>query len=374
MKGIWKISLLLLVGTLGFFSCDLLVGEDDEKEGDNNGNNNIDSTGIIWGNEPNGTLNIANNTGKDIVIFQGQTPSQSTILGGVRAGGQKDFDISDDVSDFGIGGYMILKGITLSEYTANKSNLALAKVEYSAMATYGQDKKFRTEISPSYVGDFCFKITNKGKIGMELRKGSPDGEKIGYLPAYATSFTIYADTSNNITIFPVFVYYNRSTKTVTTVKADGFTDAVEVGPRPIKGDSIPTRILPTEDFDLDKVIANLSSPVAYVTVINNIGNSSIGFSPTGSSEIKGQSGYNSINSGERDTFEVVSSVEGEDRALTVTSFGGVYKAAAKDASDQVIKIKNGYDYTVTVTGTAKAPQAVIVEGAKRNLASEITSL
>jgi hypothetical protein len=90
-------------------------------------------------------------------------------------------------------------GISLAEYDANKSNLANAKVEYSAMATYGQGKKFRAEISPAYTGDFYYKVTNGGRIGMELRKDSPDGEKIGYLPALATNYALYSNTSNDMT-------------------------------------------------------------------------------------------------------------------------------------------------------------------------------
>jgi hypothetical protein len=159
MKDVRKFALLLLVGTLGFFSCKNPAG------GDGGGG---DGDGITWDNESSGTLTILNNTDKDMVIFQGQTPTVSNILGGVRASSTKTFDISDDVDDFGVGGYIILRGIALNEYNANKSNLSLAKAEYSAMATYGAGKKFRAEISPAYAGDYYFKVTNGGRIGIEL--------------------------------------------------------------------------------------------------------------------------------------------------------------------------------------------------------------
>ena len=57
-----------------------------------------DSKGFSYTSESNGTLKIANNTGKDMVIFIGQTPSINNILGGVKAGSNRFFDISDDPS------------------------------------------------------------------------------------------------------------------------------------------------------------------------------------------------------------------------------------------------------------------------------------
>ncbi|MBD5434656.1 MAG: hypothetical protein HDR35_10265 [Treponema sp.] len=203
-----NIALALIAGaalSFGIFAgCDNGSSGDDENGGENS------SASISWSNESSGTLTVLNNTNKDMILFQGQTPSVSNILGGVRATSSRTFDISDDVDDFDVGGYMILRGISKDEYEKNQQDLSAAKIEYSAMATYGNGKKFRAEISPSYSGDYYYKLTNKGRIGMELRKDSPDGEKIGYLPALATNYAIYSNSSDDLTIYPVYLQQNNA--------------------------------------------------------------------------------------------------------------------------------------------------------------------
>jgi hypothetical protein len=221
--------------------------------------------GINWNNEPNGTLTVLNNVSKDMVLFQGQTPSANNILGGIYANSTKTFDISDDVDDFSIGGYIILRGMTIDEYNKNKSNLANAKVEYSAMATYGQGKKFRTEISPTYTGDYYYKVTNGGRIGIELRKDSPEGEKIGYLPALATNYTLYSSSSADMTVFPVYVYYSKISKEVTTIRSTSFTDSASVGPRPVTDNSVSVVRFPNDPtITWQQIVNGITYPVAFI--------------------------------------------------------------------------------------------------------------
>ena len=153
-----------------------------------------------------------------MVIFQGQTPTINNILGGVRGGASRDIDVSSHVTDFGVGGFMILRGITLDQYNANKSNLSLARIEYSAMATYGQGKKFRTEIMPNYMGDYAYRVTNIGRIGMELRKDSPDGEKV----VNSTTLQIRNESSKTIdqVIFRGTFFVKGNTDVISTWTAN----------------------------------------------------------------------------------------------------------------------------------------------------------
>jgi hypothetical protein len=364
--------LFLVAVALVFMACPNPAGDDEE-----NGNGD----GIIWTPENSGTLTVLNNTAKDMVLFQGQTPTTSNILGGIRASSTKTFDISDDVDDFEVGGYMILRGISKDEYNAHKTNLSTAKAEYSAMATYGQGKKFRTEINPAYSGDFYFKVTNAGKIGMELRKDSSDGEKIGYLPALATNYALYSNTSADITIFPVYVFYSNTTKTVTTIRATSFEESVSVGPRPVTDQSVETRRFPNDaSIQWDQIANNIVYPVAFITVTNNVANQSGRFAAA-SKVYFAQNGYDSINSGETLTFEITSTNEGQATNLNCTLYGGTTVVAVKDASNQTPVIKNGYDYTVTLSykgsGGLTDPAsytAVITEGVKRDVKDEIISL
>jgi len=223
-----KLLALTAVFALFFAGCD------DGNSADNGGNSGADS--IKWDNEPDGTLEVQNNSSNDIVLFRGQLPAVSSILGGVRKSSVKTFDISAAVNDFNTGGYMIVRGMTIDEYNKNKSNLASAKIEYSAIVTYGQGRTYRVEINPVSFGNYHFMVTNTGSTGIELRKNSFDGEKISYIPPQAARYPVYTNSADEITVFPVYVYYDQTTKTLVT--SNSIEDAVTVTPRPITDPSV----------------------------------------------------------------------------------------------------------------------------------------
>jgi hypothetical protein len=376
--------LLLLAAMLFLMACPT------DPEGDNGNNENKDDNenkggsggGISWVSENNGTLTITNNASKDMIIFHGQSSNASNILGGVKAQTSRDFDVSDDVPDFEVGGYLILRGISRDEYDANKNDLSRAKIEYSAMATYGQGKKYRAEINPAYSGDYYFKATNTGRIGIELRKDSPDGEKIGYLPALATNYALYANSTNQLTIFPVYVFYSNTTKTVTTIRATSFAESASVGPRPVTDQSVQTVRFPNDEkLQWDQIAGSIVYPVAFITVTNNVGNQSSQFA-TASKVYFAQNGYDSVNSGETLTFELKATDAGQRMNLNCTIYGGSVTVAVKDGKGETPTIKNGYDYTVSLNYTGSGSgltdsasyTAIITEGDKRDISDEIVSL
>lgn len=366
MKALKKTSLMVIAMTVLslFISC----GEAPEEDG------------ISWDSEPSGLLKIANNTTKDMVVFNGQTPSVNTILGGIRAGQNRTFDLSDDVDDYDVGGYLILRAMEYDEFIAKKDNLAAAKIDFSAMATYGPGKKYSAEISPNYSGDYYYKVTNSGKIGIELRKDSPDGEKIGYLPALATNYTLYAGSSDALSIFPVYVYFSRATGTVTTIKAKDHFDSVTVAPRPVTDASVAHYELPAQGINWDDIVGELTSPVAYVTCTNNVANQAAYFTKASTTVLKAQNNYDALNSGETNTFEIASTDAGTDHNLIVTLYNKAIKVPVKDADGNAVPIKNGYDYTLSITYNGAGVQdssnysAVITEVGKRDISNEIESL
>jgi hypothetical protein len=368
-----KFALPIMVWALLFVACPL--------EDDPNPSAGSDTT-IIWTPDPNGTLTIINNTSKDMVIFQGQTPSASNILGGVRATKSRDFDVSDDVDDFDVGGYLILRGITNDEYEANKTNLSKAKIEYSAMATYGQGKKYRAEISPNYTGDFAYKVVNSGRIGLELRKNSPDGEKIAYLPSLATNVMLYAETASALAIFPVYVYYSKSTGRVTTLKPTSHFESVTATPRPATGTTVQTYYFPNDSSVTgEQIRGSLKSPVAYFNVSNNVPNQGILFTLAGGNALFAQNGYDAVGTGEQLTFELESTEAGAGKNIVITLYSGSLKLPVRFADATVNPvIKNGYDYTIEVNhkggsvSDAANYEVILTEDAQRDLTDDIESL
>jgi hypothetical protein len=302
------------------------------------------------------------------------------ILGGVRATNRVVIDLSDKVTDYQVGGYIIIRGMKLSEYEANKSNLSNAKVDYSAMATSGQGVKYQANISPNWTGDYYYKVTNKGNLGIELHKDSPDGEKIGYLPALATNYTLYSSSSDQYTIYPVFVFYNKQKNEITPFKPSSLAATASIGPRPVTDNSVATVQFPADNTSWADMISNISYPNAFITITNNVPNQAARFQKA-STYMKAQTGYDGMNSGETLTFDVTATEAGTSLLLVCSLYGGTVTVPVRfQGGSGNPSIKNGYDYTVELnftgsdTQAAASYEAVLVEGEKRDISSLISTL
>jgi hypothetical protein len=342
--------------------------------------------GINWDGDNGGTLELVNGSSKDFILFVGQVPSKSSMVGGVRAGVTVRHDISKHVSDFAVGGYAILRGVTKEEYDKN-SDPAKAKVEFNAMVTYRGGAIYRYNIDRNYMGDNGFRVTNRGKIGMELRKDSPDGEKVAYLPALQQNQIVYTQTTDALTLFPVYVFYNKTTGEVTTLKSATLFESIQASPRPMGANAsgIQNYYLPNDEtLTWTAIVGTLKQPSAYVTVINNIANQSGYVTNALSRRLISQNGWDAIGSGEKEVFEVESTEEGSGIALTIVFYGGNVKVPVlfnEDDTDPPV-LKNGYNYSVTVSYTPgdgglqnqNNYKAKIVEGSKRDVSKDIESL
>lgn len=383
-----RLSLLttaaLMVAASTFIGCSASVELDDQAQTivivDST---NID--GINWKDENGGTLQLMNNTSKDIVLFKGNTPSKDGLLGGIRAGSSKDFDVSRHVPDFGVGGYMVLRGMSKEEYEENKNSLSKAKMEFSAMATYKADTKFRIAIESDYTGNYGFVVSNTGRVGLELRKNGPEGEKIAYLPPLQVNQYVYTQTTDALTIFPVYVYYNKQTQTINTLNSTSMFDAVTMAPRPIAGSSsVPTVNFPTNPNETwASIVSTLTSPVAYVTIRNNVMNQAAYVTLGGSLRTFSQNGYDAIGSGEQLLYEVEAAPgpAGQEVNITLNYYNGLIKVPVVvdwgDGNLVTPVMKNGFDYTISVTNNGSLQnigdyKARITESEKeRDISNEV---
>jgi hypothetical protein len=338
-------------------------------------------TFVNWDSDNGGTLEVYNSSSKDIVVFHGQVPTSNSIMGGVRAGTTKTFDVSKYVSDFDVGGYMILRGITRDEYNDHELDLSKAKVEFNAFATYKAGQKYRITIDYNFIGDYAVRVTNRGKVGLELRQNSPEGEKVAYLPALQVNQMLYTQTTDAVTLFPFYVLYNKSTQTVTTLKATSMFESVMATPRSASDPSkISTVYFPNDETDSwAKIVGTLKSPVAYITVTNNIMNQAVYFTNAGSNRYRSQGGYDAIGGGEQLVFEVEATEEpGIEKSLIALVYNGSIQVPVLFEGETTPPvIENGYDYTVSINGSgsvASGYSATIRKGQKRDLSYQLESL
>jgi len=308
---------------------------------------------INWGNEAHGTLTVVNNTSKGMILFNGQQiPTVNNIIGGVRALSSKTVDISDDVNNFQLGGYMMLRGFTDDEYEANKDDLSKAKTVSLGMATYGQGKKFKVEINSYYIGEYAYRVTNLGRIGMELRRNGPTGEKIGYIPALAHSMIVYANSQEIFAIYPVYIVYSKSTAQTTILNIGEFASPVAVSPKPITSNEIPEY-----NFNSSLNMSAINSPVAYVTVTNNVNQSGLVRIP--GAVLKSQNGYDTIDYGETLTYEIPSTDYGSAFNVYLTYYNQTLQIPV-NMNGSIPVLRNGYDYRISVSGSGTTADGYIV--------------
>lgn len=375
------LTFVLATGCKGTVSAEI-GSDDDEDAGSGSLSGSSDTcNGIEYKSDANGTLTIRNNTPKDMVLFEGETPAKDTILGGVHAQSSRAFDVSGK-DDFSVGGWMIIKGMSANEWSVNKENLAKAKVEYSTMATYHAGEYYEAVINPSYTGDYCIKVSNNGKIGIELHKDSFNGEKIAYLSPYKSNQYIYFDDNKSIRLYPVYVYYSTRNHTVSTLSGD-FFESRTVVPASATESYMQTYSFPAdENTTWNQILETISFPTAYITVSNSVEEGA--YFKNGSAQLVAQNGQDAVG-GVPVTFEVESTKVGEEKQIALALYNGKVSVPILTADGKIPTIKNGYDYSVSLTkvvpGTSTTVlsdpasyKATISAGTPRDIKSEIETL
>jgi len=222
---------------------------------------------------------------------------------------------------------------------------------------------------------------------LELRKNSPQGEKVAYLPASSVQNMLYTQTTASMTLFPVYVFYNKTTQEVNTLYTDDLKQTITVSPRSAADPTkIITYVFPYNDEDAwNKIVKKLKSPVAYIRVINQMDNQSVYFTTAGSRWLYSQEGYDAVAPGEDLLFEVKASDYDEDTKnggqrmnLVITYFGGIEEIYVRDEKDEenvLPLIKNGYNYEINIVPDLKSEdskyKAIINEVSKRDLSELI---
>jgi len=241
-----------------------------------------------------------------------------------------------------------LRGISKEEWDNNRLEPQNAKIEFTAMVTYGAEKMYRYNITLSNTGNNAVVITNRFNIGMELRKNSPNGEKVAYLPGLAINQWIYTSSTDAITLFPVYVFFNKTTAEVTTLETTEMKAALVVAPRPVNQNP-PRYYLPKDEtLTWDYIYGTLKQTSAYITVSNKVPNE-VGYVTVALSPLISQNGYDAISTNERLTYKIECSEAGEKAGLIINFQNGTVLVPVldKDGGDAIIKA--GYNYTVTIT-------------------------
>jgi hypothetical protein len=194
----------------------------------------------------NGTVEVVNPTASDMLLFEGETIDADHIVGGARALGNAKVNFAGK-SDFAAGGYTMLRAVKEEDFKADGEN---ARICYTQLVAYGEGSRFTMRIfeAAAVNGDWEFTVSNgSAAYGFELRRGSPEGEIITYITRGQTGVRILWPNSHATTLYPVWVAWNATTKSLVTFTSE--LSAVGVQPVPL-GTSSSSVYVFTPDMQL----------------------------------------------------------------------------------------------------------------------------
>jgi hypothetical protein len=340
MKKMLKFSaLVLIVGlVLGLAGCD-------EKDDGGGGNEYAKYYEGSFRNNVNGTVEVVNNTSHDMLLFSGTdvTISLNYIVGGVRAFSTNTVNFSTE-ADYTVGGYKVIRAVKESEFKANGDK---SRTDHSAMITYRDGAKFRTNIVSTTDGAFQYTVHNmNSQYALELRKNSPEGEKVAYLPRAEKNRVIQSPTGVPMTVFPVWIAFNNVTKSIVSFSpsdaGDSWEGEREVQPKSPTGE-VPSYRFPDSNIDIN---FEIGFPFATVQVRNNASRDVV-FRIANQDKMP-ESGYKNITSGARESYEIISDGEGLDLNLSMQNGAMKINVRVEDAPDTLPILENGYLYTVNL--------------------------
>jgi len=351
MKKMLKMWVLMLIVGLIF---SLAGCKDDDGKDPGTGGNYAQYYDGSFKNNRNGTVEVVNNTQYDMLLFTGETISLNYIVGGVKAGTRNTVNFSDK-SDYQVGGYVLLRAVKQTEFDTAKDQ---SRIDHTAMVTYGEGKKFITNIVSTTDGAYQYTVYNRSRdYGLELRKNSPEGEKVAYLTKGEVRRVIQSPNRTELTLYPVWVAFNNVTKSIVTFTPNDTLSALDIQPKQPTEDVSPY-YFPMGGTNVNIAFPEVNLPFATIQVRNNAGlNANFRVANTIRTP---ESGYTGITSGARESYEI-RAIAGDSLDLNLAMSQGQIVVKVRfqsDPSASGVVIQNGYSYTVALTLKAGADPAL----------------
>ena len=305
-------------------------------------------------NNQNGATEVVNGTAHNMLLFQGELISLTSIVGGVKAGDRITLNFSDE-NDWLVGGYKLLRAVKESEFHTARD---LSRVDHSALVTYGEGRRFSTNITSTTDGQYQYTVNNRSRdYGLELRENSPEGRKVAYLTKGEVRRVIKTPTVTELTLYPVWVAFNNQTKTIVTFSPTDILAAADVQPLRENEDVSPY-YFPVAGGTGIIQFPNVQLPFATIKVRNNanlLANLRV------AQQVRtAESGYTGISSGRLETYEIASSGGRLNLNLAMSQQQTVVPVRLQSdpgAADVEIKNGNWYSVTLAFTGSDQANPA-----------------
>jgi len=342
MRILKKISVLLLAAGLVFG----LTGCPNGNGGSSGGDDFARYFEGSFRNNRTGSTEIVNVTNHDMLLFVGEVIIRANIIGGVRAGARANINFSGE-TDYTVGGFRLVRAVRRSEFEEFGAN---SRADHSAMVTFGEGRRFTTNITSTTDGDFQYVVNNRNRdFGLELRQNSPDGQVVAFLTRGELRRVIQTSSQDPITLFPVWVGFNRQTSSIVTFAPTGPLDAQETQPLRVTDNPTPLYFPRGGTTIIDFPI---SLPFATIRVQNNVVGMMMTFRNAGT-QLRAESGFVGINSGRWESFEILPpAIPGTLNLNLIYGAGGAFEVPVRFPGETGMPgILTGYFYTIEVNQT-----------------------
>jgi hypothetical protein len=177
-----------------------------------------------------GSLTINNQASFDVIIFAGRV-TNNNVMGGIRAGQSRTFDLST-LSLPGTSGSFLIRATSFEQYNRRNARVTEDDVVYTGLVVFDlNDTRQRTNLNIfagiSNSQDEFIWVSNTSKFVLELRVGSPNGEKMATLAPFQTNKPIpLRQQQRNMPyeFYATYVYVDPQTNEIVNFAARGMEE------------------------------------------------------------------------------------------------------------------------------------------------------
>ncbi|MCL2805466.1 MAG: hypothetical protein FWD26_05965 [Treponema sp.] len=177
-----------------------------------------------------GSLAITNQASFDVIIFAGRV-NQNNVLGGIKAGKTRNFDLST-LSLPARNGSFLIRAASYDTYTRKNLRVTEEDILYAGLVVYDlNDPRDKTHINIfagiSQSNETFIWVSNTSKFVLELRVGTPNGEKLATLAPFQTNKAIALSPQQRnmpYEFYATYLYINPQTNEIVNFAARGMDE------------------------------------------------------------------------------------------------------------------------------------------------------
>jgi len=183
-----------------------------------------------------GVLTINNQASFDVIIFAGKV-NNNNVMGGIRSGKSRTFDLST-LSLPGTSGSFLIRATSFEQYNKKNARVDEGDVVYTGLVVFDlKDPRQKTNLNiyagiSDNQGEFIW-ASNMSKFILELRVGTPNGEKMATLAPFQTNKAIpLRQQQRNMPyeFYATYVYVDPETNEIVNFAAKGMEERIRRGP------------------------------------------------------------------------------------------------------------------------------------------------